>query len=162
MEILGAVRGKLVITYDYRVEHIVVTVNGTKLTKIKNKSWRRANYRYGERGNNLYAEYLIPALPTVIEAHGLYAEGRRPVTAQPVWMTDDTVCSAAKWNDQYMPMKLRHGITAGPEKARPMTLRGQRGRASDMLLPAAPAAAQLWAPPARAALPSGDDDEPSP
>uniref|UniRef100_A0A7S2KEL8 Uncharacterized protein n=1 Tax=Zooxanthella nutricula TaxID=1333877 RepID=A0A7S2KEL8_9DINO len=100
VEILGICRGRLVVGYEYSIDTVGVSANGTKLKQIKTLNWRQRDSMFGDRGCK-YAEFDIPDLPAEISAFGLVM--RQVVSrAEPRLIEDDEVSDAAAWNTKYM------------------------------------------------------------
>eukprot|EP00434_Breviolum_minutum_P036764 symbB.v1.2.032587.t1/scaffold3931.1/size48062/1 len=105
IEVLGVLRGRLVIGFHPGLEVINVFANQTKLKPLKDNKWLEQERRYGERDCK-YAEFSIPPLPAEINVLGRAVGGRIVVNVTES-LGSETVPSAAQWNEQFMRRKAR-------------------------------------------------------
>ncbi|CAE7402837.1 unnamed protein product [Symbiodinium sp. CCMP2456] len=80
VEVLGVLRGRLVVGYHMSLEAVNVFANGTRLKPMKGNNWRKQEIRYGERDCK-YAEFAIPPLPADINVLGRVVGGQILVNA---------------------------------------------------------------------------------
>eukprot|EP00435_Cladocopium_sp_Y103_P017490 s4745_g4.t1 len=103
IEVLGVLRGRLVVGYHPGLEAVNVFANQTKLKPLKDHKWLEQERRYGERDCK-YAEFAIPPLPAEINVLGR-AVGGRIVLNVTNYLGEEKVPSAAQWNEQFMRKK---------------------------------------------------------
>ncbi|CAJ1327732.1 unnamed protein product [Effrenium voratum] len=103
IEVLGVLRGRLVVGFHPQLEAVHVYANKTRLKPLKDNKWREQDRRYGERDCR-YAEFAIPPLPASIQVIGR-AIGGKPVRNATHFLPEDNVPTAAQWNEQFMRPK---------------------------------------------------------
>ncbi|CAE7205323.1 unnamed protein product [Symbiodinium pilosum] len=103
VEVLGVLRGRLVVGYHMSLEAVNVFANGTKLKPLKGNNWRKQECRYGERDCK-YAEFAIPPLPADINVLGRLVGGQVLINVSH-FLPEDSAPSAALWNQDFMRKK---------------------------------------------------------
>eukprot|EP00439_Symbiodinium_sp_Y106_P078760 s7_g17.t1 len=103
VEVLGVLRGRLVVGYHMSLEAVNVYANGTRLKPMKGNNWRKQEIRYGERDCK-YAEFAIPPLPADINVLGRVVGGNILINVTH-FLPEDSAPSAALWNQDFMRKK---------------------------------------------------------
>eukprot|EP00930_Biecheleria_cincta_P006086 TRINITY_DN107069_c0_g1_i1.p1 TRINITY_DN107069_c0_g1~~TRINITY_DN107069_c0_g1_i1.p1 ORF type:complete len:201 (-),score=32.63 TRINITY_DN107069_c0_g1_i1:74-643(-) len=122
VEVLGVLRGRLVVGFNENLKAVHAYANGTRLDELKDNRWRMQDRRYGERDCR-YAEYDIPPLPADIYVLGLGAGGRVEINATH-FLTEDSVPLAAQWNHQHVVTVKKRKLMAAsrrPKRSNPPT-----------------------------------------
>ncbi|CAE8694315.1 unnamed protein product [Polarella glacialis] len=119
LEVLGVVRGRLVVGFHEALEQVTVSSNGTELKPFEDNDWRMQDRRYGERDCR-YLEFPIPALPAEVSAIGRVSGLVRQNVSH--FLAEETVPSAAQWAETFIrkrPPKSRRQLKEAPERGQP-------------------------------------------
>jgi len=101
VQVLGVVRGKLLVCYDQNLAGVRVQANGTFLEEDGEKNWFAKEQRYGMRSCK-YAEFKLPILPAYIRAW-VHQQGTGDVLdLHEKLIMPKEVPDMAQWNDKFM------------------------------------------------------------